>query len=58
MEAVQDLLAERGMSIIQSISITRALLGVQGASLRTDTDIDTTSSPRATVSDVDWKVTW
>ncbi|MFE5596912.1 hypothetical protein [Streptomyces sp. NPDC056549] len=51
MEAVQDLLAERGMSIIQSIAITRVLLGRQETSLRIATDIVTTSSSRAAVSD-------
>ncbi|WP_411108630.1 hypothetical protein [Streptomyces sp. c-19] len=44
MEAVQDPLAERGMSIIQSIAITRALLGWQETYLRIATDIVTTSS--------------
>ncbi|MFC9399257.1 hypothetical protein ACFTWS_40060 [Streptomyces sp. NPDC057027] len=53
MEAVQDLLTERGMSIIQSIAITRALLGWQETSLRIATDIVTTSSSRTAVSDAD-----
>ncbi|MGW5776440.1 hypothetical protein [Streptomyces sp. NPDC003863] len=53
MGAVQDLLAERGMSIIQSIAITRALLGWQETSLRTATDIVATSSARTTISDAD-----
>ncbi|MFD4976301.1 hypothetical protein [Streptomyces sp. NPDC058424] len=53
MEAVQDLLAERGMSIIQSIAITRALLGWQETSLRVAIDIVTTSSSRTAVSDAD-----
>ncbi|MFJ8827776.1 hypothetical protein ACIREE_39330 [Streptomyces sp. NPDC102467] len=51
MEAAQVLLAERGMSIIQSIAITPALLGWQEASLRIATDIVATSSARTTVSD-------
>ncbi|RFC78250.1 hypothetical protein [Streptomyces sp. AcE210] len=53
MEAVQDLLAERGMSIIQSIAITRALLGWQETSLRIATNIVATSSARTTVGDSD-----
>ncbi|MFB6837600.1 hypothetical protein [Streptomyces sp. NPDC056361] len=53
MEAVQDLLAERGMSIIQSIAITRALLGWKETSLRIAIDIVTTSSSRTAVSDAD-----
>ncbi|MFE1904226.1 hypothetical protein ACFW96_11185 [Streptomyces gardneri] len=53
MEAVQDLLAERGMSVIQSIAITRALLGWQETSLRVAIDIVATSSARTTGSDSD-----
>lgn len=53
MEAVQDLLAERGMSVIQSIAITRALLGWQETSLRIAIDVVTTSSSRTAVSDAD-----
>ncbi|ALO05882.1 hypothetical protein AQF52_0282 [Streptomyces venezuelae] len=53
MEAVQDLLAERGMSVIQSIAITRAVLGWQETSLRIAIDIVATSAARTTVSDSD-----
>ncbi|MEV7571275.1 hypothetical protein [Streptomyces tanashiensis] len=53
MEAVQDLLAERGMSIIQSIALTRALLGWQETSLRIAIDIVASSSARTTVGDSD-----
>ncbi|MFF8381316.1 hypothetical protein ACF07V_34965 [Streptomyces sp. NPDC015661] len=53
MEAVQDLLAERGMSMLQSIAITRALLGWQETSLRIAIDIVASSSARTTVGDSD-----
>ncbi|MFE7546756.1 hypothetical protein [Streptomyces gardneri] len=53
MEAVQDLLAERGVSIIRSIAVTRALLGWQETSLRIAIDIVATSPARTTVSDSD-----
>ncbi|MCM3300400.1 hypothetical protein ACIQMV_33530 [Streptomyces sp. NPDC091412] len=46
MEAVQALLAERGMSVIQSIAITRALLGNAETPLRVAIDIVATSKAR------------
>ncbi|MEV7931142.1 MULTISPECIES: hypothetical protein [unclassified Kitasatospora] len=46
MEAVQTLLAERGMSIIQAIAITRALLGNAETPLRVAIDIVATSKAR------------
>ncbi|MFJ1869413.1 hypothetical protein ACIOD1_32990 [Streptomyces sp. NPDC088097] len=46
MEAVQALLAERGMSIIQAIAITRALLGHSETPLRVAIDIVATSKAR------------
>ncbi len=46
MEAVQTLLAERGMSVIQAIAITRALLGNAETPLRVAVDIVTTSKAR------------
>ncbi|MDX3638329.1 hypothetical protein [Streptomyces sp. MB09-02B] len=53
MEAVQHLLAERGVSIIQSIAITRALLGWAETPLGTATEIVTTSAARTAISDAD-----
>ncbi len=47
-EAVQLLLAEHGMSVIQSIAITRALLGWDETPLRVAIDIVATSDARAT----------
>jgi hypothetical protein len=46
MEAVQTLLAERGMSIIQAIAITRALLGNAETPLRVAIDIVASSKAR------------
>lgn len=46
MEAVQTLLAEHGMSIIQAIAITRALLGNAETPLRVAIDIVATSKAR------------
>lgn len=46
MEAVQTLLAERGMSIVQAIAITRALLGHAETPLRVAIDIVATSKAR------------
>lgn len=46
MEAVQTLLAERGMSVIQAIAITRALLGNAETPLRVAIDIAATSKSR------------
>ena len=46
MEAVQTLLAERGMSIIQAIAITRALLGNAETPLRVAIDPVATSKAR------------
>ncbi|MFD9067607.1 hypothetical protein ACFVZ3_39525 [Kitasatospora purpeofusca] len=46
MEAVQTLLAERGMSTIQAIAITRALLGNAETPLRVAIDIVATSRAR------------
>ncbi|MFE4970459.1 hypothetical protein [Streptomyces sp. NPDC056660] len=46
MEAVQTLLAERGVSIIQAIAITRALLGHAETPLQVAIDIVTTSTAR------------
>ncbi|TFE53293.1 hypothetical protein E3E14_09760 [Streptomyces sp. ICN441] len=46
MEAVQALLVERGMSIIQAIAITRALLGNAETPLRVAIDIVATSKAR------------
>lgn len=51
MEAVQTLLAGRGMSIVQSIAITKALLGWRETSLRIATDIVVTSAARTAISD-------
>ncbi|WP_030462279.1 hypothetical protein [Kitasatospora sp. NRRL B-11411] len=45
-EAVQTLLAERGMSIIQAIAITRALPGKAETPLRVAIDIVATSKAR------------
>ena len=46
MEAVQTLLAEHGMSIVQAIAITRALLGNAETPLRVAIDIVATSKAR------------
>ncbi|MEU9313035.1 hypothetical protein [Streptomyces sp. NPDC048256] len=46
MEAVQALLAERGVSIIQAIAITRALLGTAQTPLQVAIGIVTTSTVR------------
>lgn len=46
MEAVQALLVDLGMSIIQAIAITRALLGNAETPLRVAIDIVTTSKAR------------
>ncbi|MFD4612819.1 hypothetical protein [Streptomyces sp. NPDC058440] len=46
MEAVQTFLAERGVSIIQAIAITRALLGNVETPLRVAIDIVATSTAR------------
>ncbi|WP_405764206.1 hypothetical protein OHU34_01735 [Streptomyces sp. NBC_00080] len=46
MEAVQALLAERGVSIIQAIALTRALLGTAETPLQVAIDIVTTSTVR------------
>lgn len=46
MEAVQVLLAEQGVSIIQAIAVTRELLGRQETSLRTAIDAVTESKAR------------
>ncbi|TQJ37611.1 hypothetical protein [Streptomyces sp. SLBN-115] len=46
MEAVQALLAERGVSIIQAIALTRALLGTAETPLQVAIDIVTTSAVR------------
>ncbi|MFD7169108.1 hypothetical protein [Streptomyces violascens] len=46
MEAVQALLAERGMSVFQAIAITRALLGNAETPLRVAIDIVATSKSR------------
>lgn len=46
MEAVQAFLAKRDVSIIQSIVITRALLGNATTPLRTAIDVVTTSTAR------------
>jgi hypothetical protein len=46
MEAVQAFLAERDVSIIQAIAITRALLGSATTPLRVATDIVTASTAR------------
>ncbi|MBN0044671.1 hypothetical protein JS756_11235 [Streptomyces actuosus] len=46
MEAVQTLLAERGLRIIQAIVITRALLGNAETPLRAAIDIVATSKAR------------
>ncbi|MFE4860062.1 hypothetical protein [Streptomyces sp. NPDC056670] len=46
MEAVQILLAERGVSIIQAIAITRALLENAGTPLRVAIDMVATSKAR------------
>lgn len=46
MEAVQALLAERGMSVIQAIAITWALLGKAETPLRVAIDIVATSRAR------------
>ncbi|MFD7591980.1 hypothetical protein ACFV6D_02985 [Kitasatospora sp. NPDC059812] len=46
MESVQTVLAERGMSIIQAIAITRALLGNAETTLRVAIDIVATSKAR------------
>ncbi|MFI9243962.1 hypothetical protein ACIGXF_15480 [Streptomyces sp. NPDC053086] len=51
MEAVQGLLAEHDMSVIQSIAITRALLGWAETPLLIATDIVTTSAARTVISD-------
>ncbi|MEU4346188.1 hypothetical protein [Streptomyces sp. NPDC023838] len=51
MEAVQNLLAEHGMSIVQSIAITRALLGWAQTPLRIATDMVTTSAARTAIND-------
>lgn len=53
MEAVQTLLAERGMSTIKAIAITRALLGWAETPLRAAIDIVTTSTTRTAISDAD-----
>jgi hypothetical protein len=46
MQAVQAVLAERGVSVIQAIVITRALLGNATTPLRTAIEIVTTSAAR------------
>ncbi|CAL9651438.1 hypothetical protein SUDANB23_06610 (plasmid) [Streptomyces sp. enrichment culture] len=46
MEAAQALLAEHGMSVVQSIAITRALLGNAETPLRVAIDIVATSKAR------------
>ncbi|MFC9389300.1 hypothetical protein [Streptomyces venezuelae] len=46
MEAVQTLLAERDIGIIQAIVITRALLGNAETSLRVAIDVVATSKAR------------
>ncbi|MER5527229.1 hypothetical protein ABT075_21965 [Streptomyces sp. NPDC002677] len=46
MEAVQNLLAERCMSVVQAIAITRALLGNAETPLQVAIDIVTTSKAR------------
>ncbi|MDX3517856.1 hypothetical protein [Streptomyces scabiei] len=51
MEAVQHLLAERGAGVIESIAITRALLGWAETPLGTATEIVTTSAARTVVGD-------
>jgi len=48
MEAVQVLLAEHGMSVIQATAITRALLGWGETPLRVAIDTVATSEVRAT----------
>lgn len=50
MEAVQQLLVENGMSFIQAIMITRAVLGADRTPLRDATEIVAGSAARA-VSD-------
>jgi hypothetical protein len=47
MEAVQTLLNERGVSTLQAIVITRALMGRKRLPLRDAVEIVTTSSARA-----------
>ena len=46
MESVQAFLAERGISVIQAIAITRELLGNATTPLRVAIDIVTTSTAR------------
>jgi hypothetical protein len=46
MESVQTFLAERGVSIIQAIAITRALVGNAETPLRAAIEIVTTSTAR------------
>jgi hypothetical protein len=46
MPAVQAVLAERGVSVIQAIMITRALLGHETTPLRVAIDIVTMSAAR------------
>ncbi|WP_314225260.1 hypothetical protein [Streptomyces zaehneri] len=46
MEAVQAFLAERDVTVIQAIAITRALLGTAGTPLQVAIDIVTTSAVR------------
>ncbi|MFD7978344.1 hypothetical protein [Streptomyces sp. NPDC059071] len=53
MEAVQALLAERGMSVIRSIAITRALLGREETPLAVAAHIVTMSASRTAISDAD-----
>lgn len=50
MEAVQTLLAERGMSIIQAFAITKALLGWAETPLRVAIDVVTTSAARTSAT--------
>lgn len=52
MEAVQALLLEHGMSVIQAIVITCALLGWDETSLRVATDIVAGSAARGTATSV------
>ncbi|MFE7760434.1 hypothetical protein [Streptomyces sp. NPDC057438] len=53
MEAVQHLLAERGLGILPPVAITRALLGWAETPLGTATEIVTTSAARAATDDAD-----
>lgn len=48
MEAVQSMLVEHGVGVIQAVAITRALLGWDETSLRVAIDIVAASAARAT----------